>query len=443
MAEKWTIKGRIVVDHLLPELSKAFGAREGVPKAVVKVSARSKVLSGWGWWNSWGQVTTEADGSFTVSENHGGDRRQFKVEVLFDSDRLRLKEGQETSIRLDGQGFPLDVEFDLTDKDWFEVHDDESDGAPNGRQAGVIDLGDIAVTGAVAHRLADAWCLYGRVMDLLENYGPAYTVSKRITVKYPMGLAGNAAASSSYSNPVNRAVYIKEGQFTSRTLIHEFMHQWDYDHSTGEDAMAWQLAKHGSTHQARENTTFVPFREAFADWVAHRLLIEITGGEVRNFIEDVAWKYPELPLARTYVGAALADSEQEAGQCRLHRARLAQPVQHPDLPLPRPVRFQPLDHRQRPGVLLRRHLLHPVQPRGPHRLQPAAGAERLAQISGQADRPVHGQRRPRLLPFPCPRRRHPARSGGREDPSDQDVPQPQRDRESGLRLTLGHAPDRG
>ena len=76
------------------------------------------------------------------------------------------------------------------------------------------------------------------------------------------------------------------------------MHQWDYDHSTGEDAMAWQLAKHGSTHQARENTTFVPFREAFADWVAHRLLIEITGGEVRNFLEDVAWKYPELPLAR-------------------------------------------------------------------------------------------------------------------------------------------------
>ena len=311
MAEKWTIKGRIVVDHLLPELSKAFGAREGVPKLVVRVSARSKVLSGWGWWNSWGQVTTKADGSFTVSENQGGDRRQFKVEVLFDSDRLRLKEGQETSIRLDGQGFPLDIEFDLTDKDWFEVHDDENDGAPNGRQAGVINLGDIAVTGAVAHRLADAWCLYGRVMDLLENYGPAYSVSKRITVKYPMGLAGNAAASSSYSNPVNRAVYIKEGQFTSRTLIHEFMHQWDYDHSTGEDAMAWQLAKHGSTHQARENTTFVPFREAFADWVAHRLLIEITGGEVRNFIEDVAWKYPELPLARTYVGAALADSEKK------------------------------------------------------------------------------------------------------------------------------------
>jgi len=44
------------------------------------------------------------------------------------------------------------------------------------------------------------------------------------------------------------------------------MHQWAYDHSTGEDAMAWQLLKHGTTHQARENTTYVPFHEGFAEW---------------------------------------------------------------------------------------------------------------------------------------------------------------------------------
>ena len=195
MAEQWTLKGRIVVDHLLPELAEAFGTREGIPGVTVKVSARSKIPTGWGWWNSWGKVVTGADGSFRVSESHGSDRRQFKVEVLFDSDRLRLKEGQETSIRLDGNGFPLDVEFDLTDKDWFEVHNDDRDGAANGRQAGVTNIGDIAVTGAVAHRLADMWCLYNRAMDLLEGYGAAYAFAGRVVVKYPMGLAGNNPAS--------------------------------------------------------------------------------------------------------------------------------------------------------------------------------------------------------------------------------------------------------
>ena len=94
MAENWTVKGQIVVDHQLPELTEAFGPRNGLAGIKVKVSARSKVLGGWGWWNSWGQQTTDQDGSFQVTENDGGDRRQFKVEILLDSNRIRIKEGQ-------------------------------------------------------------------------------------------------------------------------------------------------------------------------------------------------------------------------------------------------------------------------------------------------------------------------------------------------------------
>jgi hypothetical protein len=62
MAESWTVKGRIVVDHLLPELVEAFGTREGVAGVTVKVSALSKIPGGWGWWNSWGKLTTDSDG---------------------------------------------------------------------------------------------------------------------------------------------------------------------------------------------------------------------------------------------------------------------------------------------------------------------------------------------------------------------------------------------
>lgn len=309
MSENWTIKGQIVVDHLLPELVEAFGPRNGLAGIAVKVSARSKIPLGWGWWNSWGTAVTDRDGRFVAAATQGGDRRQFKVEILFDSDRLRLKEGQETSVRLDSSGFPLDVQFDLTDKDWHEVHNDDDGAATDGRKAGTIDLRSIALTRTVTRKHGDIWSLYEKVLDLFEGYGSAYAFAKKITLKYPMGLGAGNANSSSYSNPVNRAVYIKEDEFHSRTLIHELMHQWTYDRSTGEDSMAWQLAKHGDTHQLRENTTFVPFHEALAEWSTYKILKEITGGKLLNFREDFVYKYPDLPLARAYVAQALGDSE--------------------------------------------------------------------------------------------------------------------------------------
>ena len=305
-AEKWTIKGRIVASHTLPELTKAFGTSSGVAGITVKVSARSKIPGGWGTWNSWGTMKTGADGNFQVSESHGNDRRQFRVKILFDSGRLRIKEGQETSIKLDKQGFPLDINIDLTDKDWYEVHNDKGG---DGRKAGVINLGNIWITNPIAKQHADLWFLYNKVFDLMAIYGPAYAFQKKVVVKYPMGLGTNIANSASYSNPVTGHVYIKQGQFHSRTMIHELMHQWVYDRSTGEDSMAWQLAKHGDTHQDRENTTFVPFHEGFAEWSSYKVIKEITDGKVLNFSEDFVYKYPDIPLTRVFVASKLGPSE--------------------------------------------------------------------------------------------------------------------------------------
>ena len=45
MAERWTIKGRIVVDHILAELIEMRGSRDGLGGITVKVSARSKILT--------------------------------------------------------------------------------------------------------------------------------------------------------------------------------------------------------------------------------------------------------------------------------------------------------------------------------------------------------------------------------------------------------------
>jgi hypothetical protein len=103
-------------------------------------------------------------------------------------------------------------------------------------------------------------------------------------------------------------IYIDENEFNSNTLIHELMHIWEYERFTGEDSMAWQAAKHGDTHQVRENTTYVPGLEAFAEWSTYKILHEITDGEVFNF-ERYVYKYPDIPLTRKYLGEALSESE--------------------------------------------------------------------------------------------------------------------------------------
>ena len=73
---------------------------------------------------------------------------------------MRIKEGKETAIRIGGDGFPIEVDLDLTDKDWHEVHSDKDDDEE--RRAGRHDLGDIVLTRAVVRKHADAWALQTR-----------------------------------------------------------------------------------------------------------------------------------------------------------------------------------------------------------------------------------------------------------------------------------------
>lgn len=305
MPERWTVKGRIVVDHVLPELVEMSGSRSGLGGITVKVSARSKIPIGWGTWNAWDSVKTGPDGRFDVTKEKGSDRRQFRVRILFDSNKLRIKEGKETSLTWDSTGFPIDLDIDLTDKDWHEVHNDADNDTQ--RRAGVHDLGDIRVRRDVVRRHADMWVLYNKAIDLMASFGSAFAFADKVVVKYPMSIAGQG--SSSYWNPINKHGYIKDGQCNAYTLLHELSHQWEYDHCTGETAMAWQLVKHGTTHQARESTTYVPFLESFADWAAVMMLREISGGTLDNFLQVPAYARPNHPFSRDYIGGNLSEQE--------------------------------------------------------------------------------------------------------------------------------------
>lgn len=305
MAEKWTVTGTIVVDHVLPELTEMLGARSGVGGIQVKVSARSKIPLGWGTWSAWDTVTTGPGGAFRVSKDTGSDRRQFKVQILFDSSKLRIKEGKETKFQIGSDGFPIDIDIDLTDKDWHEVHNDKDNDTE--RRAGLHDLGEIRLTAGLVKKHADAWLLYNQAIDLMESYGAEYIFKGKIVMKYPMSIS--PSASSSYCNPATGHVYIKEDQFNAYTLLHELSHKLEYDHCTGEISMAWQLAKHGSTHQARENTTYVPFMESFADFAAVKMLQEMSGGTLKNFVQAAPYDRPDHPFSRSYIGGNLSSQE--------------------------------------------------------------------------------------------------------------------------------------
>lgn len=306
--QRWTIKGTVKVKHLMPELKNAFGTSNGLAGIKVKVSARSKIPGGWGTWKSWGTLTTNSQGKFSISKEKGSDRRQFKIRILFDNSELRLKEGQETYVRLDNKGFPIDFNFDLSDKDWHEIHNDKSK-ASSGRKAGVIDLGNIFINRTVVRKHADIWFLFNKIFNKFDSYGSAYSFKKKVVLKYPMGIGNNAASAASYANPLNDNIYIKESHFNASTTIHELMHIWTYHHCTGEDAIVGQLLKHGSTHQPRENTTFVPFLEGFAEWSSYKVLEAITNGKLDNFIQNSSFSKPHAPLNRKYISDVFNPSE--------------------------------------------------------------------------------------------------------------------------------------
>lgn len=305
MAERWTVKGKIVVNHLLPELKEMLGTQSALEGIQVKVSARQKIPLGWGTWAAWDTVTTDASGAFSVTKEKSSDRRQFKVQILFDSTKLRIKEGKETNVSFGGDGFPIDIDIDLTDKDWHEIHTDKDDDTE--RRAGVHDLGSMQVTATIPRKHADIWILYNKAITIVDDYGADYAFKTKLVVKYPMSISPKVSAS--YWNPINHHGYIKEDHFNAYTLLHEVAHQWEYDHATGEILMAWQLAKHGSTHQSRENTTYVPFLECFADFWAVKMLQAMSGGTLRNFIQSAPYEKPDQPFARTYIGGLLASQE--------------------------------------------------------------------------------------------------------------------------------------
>ncbi|MEM6326458.1 MAG: hypothetical protein AAF791_05010 [Bacteroidota bacterium] len=281
---EWTVTGAVRVNHAMPELEGAIGEFSDLAGVKVKVSAALRLSSVgggvWGTYDKWAEVTTNSRGEFTVRHtptlSSCDGVRRFRVKVKFQSDDLELRHGNATSSLnkvkwytiVDQDGTQTDHTVDLGTKtfDWQHAH----------------DLGEMEARGH-----AEAWVVYTALLDQLESYGSGYTFTEPLKVKFPhnSALAGDGVEAS-YANPFTNVVYIFrandcpenrlvpaegacESHLTVNALLHEAMHIWAYQHSTGEEDLALNLLTSGSTHCFEP--TYIAFHEGFAEFAAERL----------------------------------------------------------------------------------------------------------------------------------------------------------------------------
>ncbi|NQV60206.1 MAG: hypothetical protein HQ502_11090 [Alphaproteobacteria bacterium] len=302
----WTLRGRILVEHLFQELTNTYGAISPMAGIKVRVQARERVARVWGSWKAWDDVIINEDdeGAFQVSKIKSHHNRRFRVQVQFKSADLVIFGANRTLLRqvsralrmraLRSLGAELILDQLLQhftripyEADWHTVHVDRTG---SGRSPGVIDLGDLTFAvnapndlgDRIAHRQAELWFLYSRVIDLFESLGQDYQFKKKIAVKYPHNnpLLGDRIEAS-YANPENHVVYIVENSVWDDYaridyVLHEIMHIWAYQHSRREKGIAWQLIIHGDTH-GLQNRTWVAFHEGFAEWGYHQIYRRLFG----------------------------------------------------------------------------------------------------------------------------------------------------------------------
>lgn len=298
MKETWKVTGKIMLWHNDSTIDNKFPETVPLKHVQVKVSAREKILMAWGPWNSWDTVFTNSDGTFTVTKEKDKSNRQFKIEVLFKDDSLKIYPENDglindiTELVTDITGGIITdwtengVEQLLEqtsrlayDVRWYTVYQESGD---HSHDSGTINIGYLTfgsgsqeLDNPIAHKHAMVWFVYKEVFAYLNSIGQPFG-SKTIALKYPHDnplVSDNVEAP--YCNPANQVIFVirnKQGDWMSiNTILHELMHVWAYQHCSGELSMATQLALHGSTHDGIQAKSFTAFHEGFAEWASNRL----------------------------------------------------------------------------------------------------------------------------------------------------------------------------
>lgn len=305
----WTIKGRLLVKLPFTE----FGTDNIKPLAGVSVkifATKDEGLLG-GVYNKWEEVVTDKDGFFIVTKRKNKQTRQFKAEIEFKDEDLKIY-GDEAGLirqwidentddlpRISDHGVQEYVEavYENISRLPYRVRTYEVYLGYGSQNNGFADFGNqvidtastnIYLNNQIMNAHASIWFLYKEIIKFLKNNDAGFDAASpyKIGVKYPHNIPINTknfdnSNETSYSNPRNKIIFIVANGFrndlTVNTLIHELMHFWMYLHCTGEIRITFQWLLHKGTHDQRQEKTFVAFHESFAEWAKNRLLEEVFG----------------------------------------------------------------------------------------------------------------------------------------------------------------------
>ena len=266
----WTVKGWLKADHQLSDLNNTYGDVSPLEEVKVKVSAKVKRLGVWGTWGKWDEVTTDRHGYFEVDAEKSCDsKRRFKVEIKFQSDRLEVRHKNATS--------------STTKVKWYTIHEDSQVertehllnlGDRIFSSHGVADLNDSEVRDH-----ADIWKTYTALLDKFEKYGSGFAFKNTLNVKarHNSDLI-NDAVERSYVNPFTQVLYLFRSNdgtkddlkdLETTVLLHEALHAWTFQHSSGEEDLIANAFASGDTHCFE--STNVAFIEGFAAFGAEQL----------------------------------------------------------------------------------------------------------------------------------------------------------------------------
>ena len=271
----WTVRGRLVLDPQLPEVSARFG-RTALKGVLVKVyESHRGVFGGATGWDKIGEVRTTATGDFAVGTQLNCADRRFRADVRFESDDLKiLYEFSTSDLVTNTKDYTVYEDETLTHQAGTTTLHDDDGGDLVFRATGGEQLRDFEPR---AH--AEIWFLYTHVRETLASLGVPFT--DRIRVKYPHNsTVVDDSVERSYANPINHVIYIHKGavndDFDTNTLIHELMHIWAYQHWTGNTGLVAELLESHSTHGLVDEPS-VAFHEGFAQYAADKLQEIILG----------------------------------------------------------------------------------------------------------------------------------------------------------------------
>lgn len=269
----WTVAGTVKVQTQETLLSGKFGSQ--IPLKGIKVKISGATVGNI--FDSWGEVTTDANGKFSLSKQKSCGDRKLRIQVQFQSSNVEIRDDKTAGL--------------VPNVPWYTIVDDSEKRRKPGltqilptvfAPGKLHDLDD-----AVARHHADIWVIANTLRDHLASYGAQFKYLNKSIIKYPNNeaIAGDSSEAS-FTHPVTHVVNIFRSNDRTNdhmapgggvnVMFHEMMHAWAFEHVHGELDMAFNLITSFDTH-CSNNEQHVSWHEAFAEVAEERLKEEIFG----------------------------------------------------------------------------------------------------------------------------------------------------------------------